>query len=208
MMSLFPESSEKILLKTIEGEPMPHSEVWYYPQFFTKEESDVFLQDLLQNIAWSHDDITIFGKKMKIPRLQAWYGDAGKAYMYSGILLQPHTWTDTLLAIKKRIEEATQTEYTSVLLNQYRDGKDSVGWHADDEPSLGKNTTIASVSLGATRKFRFRYNANNALKAETLLTHGSLVMMQGETQHYWQHEVPKTSQPTGIRINLTFRKLI
>ncbi|TAE07233.1 MAG: alpha-ketoglutarate-dependent dioxygenase AlkB, partial [Bacteroidetes bacterium] len=126
----------------------------------------------------------------------------------SGILLQPHTWTDTLLAIKKRIEEATQTEYTSVLLNQYRDGKDSVGWHADDEPSLGKNTTIASVSLGSTRKFRFRYNANHALKAEILLTHGSLVMMQGETQHFWQHEIPKTSQNINPRINLTFRKLM
>ncbi|TAE06550.1 MAG: alpha-ketoglutarate-dependent dioxygenase AlkB, partial [Bacteroidetes bacterium] len=86
-MNLFPESSEKILLKTLEGEPMPHAEVWCYPQFFTTAESDVLLQDLLQNIAWSHDDITIFGKKMKIPRLQAWYGDAGKAYMYSGILL-------------------------------------------------------------------------------------------------------------------------
>jgi alkylated DNA repair dioxygenase AlkB len=205
---MFPEIVEKILLKLPTGEPMPQAEVWYYPQFFTPKESDEYFADLLENVAWSHDDITIFGKKMKIPRLQAWYGDTDKTYMYSGILLQPNAWTDTLLAIKKRIEEATETIYTSVLINQYRHGQDSVGWHADDEPSLGKNTTIASVSLGATRKFRFRNNANQALKVEAMLTHGSLVMMQGETQHFWQHEVPKTAQKVGVRINLTFRKMI
>ncbi len=205
---LFVDNPEKILLKLPDGNEMPHAEVLYYPHFFTKEESDTFFADLLAHIHWSHDDITIFGKKMKVPRLQAWYGDTDKPYRYSGMLLTPHAWTDTLLAIKKRIEIATQTEYTSVLINQYRDGKDSVGWHADDEPSLGINATIASVSLGATRKFRFRYTTNHALKTQAMLTHGSLVMMQGETQHYWQHEVPKTSQKTDIRINLTFRKMI
>lgn len=202
------EETAPILLKCLDGTPMPHAEVWYYPQFFAPAESQLFYEDLLQNIAWSHDDITLFGKKMKIPRLQAWYGEAGKSYIYSGILLTPQAWTPTLLAIKKRIEEATQTEYTSVLLNQYRHGQDSVGWHADDESSLGINATIASVSFGATRKFRFRYNNESAKKAQMMLHNGSLVVMQGETQHFWQHEVPKTAQEVGVRLNLTFRKMI
>lgn len=205
---LFSTESDKITLKLPNGEQMPNAEIYYYPHFFTPQESDIFFEDLLKNTQWSHDDITIFGKTMKIPRLQAWYGEAGKAYNYSGMLLKPHGWTDTLLAIKQRIEDITQTTYTSALLNQYRDGKDSVGWHADDEPVQGKNPTIASVSFGATRKFRFRRTDNHTLKTALMLTHGSLVMMQGETQHFWQHEIPKTSQPTDIRINITFRKLI
>jgi len=205
---LFPEILDKTLLKLPDGSEMPNAEVWYYPAFFTKEESDAFFEDLLACTAWSHDDITMFGKTMKVPRLQAWYGDTDKSYRYSGMLLEPHAWTNTLLAIKKRIEDLTQTTYTSVLLNQYRHGQDSVGWHADDEHTLGVNATIASVSFGATRKFRFRCKENHALKATAMLTHGSLVMMQTATQHYWHHEIPKTSHKVGIRLNLTFRKII
>ncbi len=205
---LFPDTTDKILLTLPQGEPMQNAEVWYYPQFFTALEREDYLNDLLQHIAWQHDDITIFGKTYKVPRLQAWYGDSDKVYYYSGMRLVPNAWTDTLLAIKHKIEQATQTTYTSVLLNQYRGGQDGVGWHADDEPTQGINPVIASVSLGATRKFRFRRTDNHALKTELMLEHGSLVMMQGETQHFWQHEIPKTKKETGIRINLTFRKLI
>jgi alkylated DNA repair dioxygenase AlkB len=205
---LFSPSTEKTLLTLPQGAPMENAEIWYYPQFFTIQESDAYFEDLLQNIAWKQDDITIFGKTYKVPRLQAWYGEADKAYYYSGMWLEPTAWTDALLAIKQKIEVATETHYTSVLLNQYRHGQDSVGWHADDEAVQGKNPIIASVSFGATRKFKFRRTDNHALKTEVMLEHGSLVMMRGETQHFWQHEIPKTSKPTSTRLNLTFRKIL
>ncbi|TAF67545.1 MAG: alpha-ketoglutarate-dependent dioxygenase AlkB [Cytophagales bacterium] len=187
---------------------MPNAEVYYYPAFYAQEEANLLFQQIKEETLWQQDDITLFGKTMKIPRLQAWYGDSDKSYIYSGITLKPQTWTPTLLSMKKKIETITHVNYTSVLINLYRNGEDSMGWHADDEPELGKNANIASISLGAIRKFRFRHKDDHAQKVAIHLENGSLLLMQGATQHYWQHELPKSKKIATARINLTFRKLL
>ena len=121
--------------------------------------------------------------------------------------MEPQRWTTTLIKIKSQIEDVTNTTFNSVLLNLYRDGKDSVVWHSDDEPELGKNPEIGSVSFGATRRFMFRHKFKKELKFEIELTHGSFLLMKGVTQHFWQHQIPKTNKLIQPRINLTFRKV-
>ena len=146
----------------------------------------------------------MFGKNIAIPRLTAWYGDQNMNYNYSGINNDPNPWTSELQGLKAKVEQATNATFNSVLLNQYRNGNDSVSWHADNEPELGLNPIIASVNLGATRVFKLRHNiTKEVIKLE--LTHGSLLVMGGELQHYWQHAVPKTKKVLDTRINLTFR---
>ena len=148
----------------------------------------------------------MFGKEVNLPRLTAWYGDKGKSYKYSGIEMNPNTWTPTLLIIKEKVETVAGFNFNSVLVNLYRNGQDYVSWHSDDESELGNNPTIASVSFGATRRFILRHKSNRDLgKVEVALTHGSLILMQGTTQHFWQHQVPKTAKKISPRINLTFR---
>jgi alkylated DNA repair dioxygenase AlkB len=182
--------------------------VQFYPQFFTKAESDIYLQHLLTQISWKQEPIKIFGKEVMQPRLTAWYGNADKPYTYSGITMQPNLWTDILTAIKTKIETAANTQFTSALLNLYRNGQDSMGWHRDNETALGINPVIASVSFGASRMFQLRdYTSKKSLQSIEL-THGSLLLMGGVTQHYWEHRIPKTSKPVGNRINLTFRKIL
>ena len=207
-MQLFekPASPKKMTLPN--GAEMPKAHVIYYPSFFDKQESDFFFQDLLDNIAWQQDQIKFYGKLLDLPRLEAWYGEVGKDYTYSGIAMKSNAWTESLLRIKARIEETTQARFTNALLNQYRTGKDSVGWHSDDEHILGVNPVIGSVTFGASRRFMLRYKDDHSLKSEVLLEHGSFLLMAGETQHTWQHQIPKTTQKLGIRINLTFRVLI
>jgi alkylated DNA repair dioxygenase AlkB len=148
--------------------------------------------------------MNMYGKKIDFPRLTAWYGNNDKPYSFSGITLQPLPWTSEILTIKSKIEPIAKTEFNSVLLNLYRDGNDSISWHTDAEKELGINPIIASVNFGATRKFQLRHIKTKE-KLEIELTHGSLLIMQGELQHFWQHQVPKTSKVVGERINLTFR---
>jgi alkylated DNA repair dioxygenase AlkB len=179
-------------------------EVLFFPNFFNKAESDRLFKSLIDNILWQQDQIKFYGKMIDLPRLTAWYGDNDKPYTYSGIPMKPHSWTPDLLEIKNKIEKEAKVNFTSVLLNLYRDGKDSVAWHCDDEPELGSNPVIGSVSFGATRTFKFRHlQDKTVVKVE--LTHGSFVLMQGETQHKWEHEIPKTSKILTPRVNLTFR---
>ncbi|PIQ22289.1 MAG: alpha-ketoglutarate-dependent dioxygenase AlkB [Cytophagales bacterium CG18_big_fil_WC_8_21_14_2_50_42_9] len=148
----------------------------------------------------------MFGKQIWLPRLTAWYGDPGKTYQYSGIQNEPLPWIPALLEIKQAVETLAGVPFNSVLLNYYRHGQDSMGWHADDEPKLGTNPVIASVSFGQTRRFNFRHRTIKALpKKSVLLTHGSLLLMQGSTQHFWQHQLPKTKAISAPRLNLTFR---
>ena len=178
----------------------------FYPNFFNELESDRLFDELLENINWRQDRIKIFGKQIELPRLTAWYGDKGKSYKYSGIIMNPNPWIPPLLSIKQRIEPVAELSFNSVLANLYRDGKDYVSWHSDNEPELGKNPTIASVSLGDTRRFLLRHKSNKDLETvEIALTHGSLLIMQGSTQHFWKHQVPKTAKSKTERINLTFR---
>lgn len=181
-----------------------NGEYLFYPDFFTKSESDKYLLILKNNIRWKQESMNMYGKQIMFPRLTAWYGDNDKPYSFSGITLSPHSWTDELLDIKNKIEPITKTKFNSVLLNQYRNGNDSISWHTDAEKELGQNPIIGSVNFGATRKFQLRHMQTKE-KIEIELTHGSLLIMQGESQHYWQHQVPKTTQKVNERINLTFR---
>lgn len=183
-------------------------EVYLLPAFFTAEESAVFMQRLVGEVAWRQEPIKIFGKEVMQPRLTAWYGDTDKSYTYSGITMQPQPWSDLLRDMKLRIEAAAQHTFSSALLNLYRNGQDSMGWHRDNEKQLGVNPIIASVSFGATRTFKLRHYEQKDLQQHLELTNGSLLLMKGETQHHWEHAVPKTAKVNGPRINLTFRKLL
>ncbi len=176
-----------------------------WPAFFTRTESDLYFQNLLTEISWKQEPIKIFGKSVLQPRLTALYGDLDKPYRYSGMTMHPQVWTKTLMVIKSRIEAVTSIQFTTALLNQYRDGQDSMGWHRDNEKELGQNPTIASVSFGSTRRFLFRHYCQADLKTEVELMHGSLLIMSGTCQHFWQHSIPKTKAALGPRINLTFR---
>lgn len=197
MSTLFP--SENIHFE------LPDAEIIYYPDFFGKEKADFFFEKLKTEIPWQQDDITVFGKTYPQPRLTALFGNEGKPYSYSNIVMQPHVWNSLLLFIKNEIEEVCNENFTTVLLNYYRDGKDSNGWHADDEKELGRNPVIASVSFGAERSFHLQHNSIKEQKLKINLEHGSLLIMKGSTQHFWKHQIPKTAKPIGSRINLTFR---
>jgi len=181
-----------------------HGEYIFLPGFFNPQESNRYLLLLKEKVQWKQKSMNMYGRKVPFPRLVAWYGQDERPYSFSGITLQPSSWLPELLEIKSRIEPIAEVTFNRVLLNLYRDGKDSVSWHTDAEPELGINPVIASVSFGATRKFQLR-NLHTREKIELELTNGSLLIMQGELQHYWQHQVPKTSKPVGERINLTFR---
>jgi alkylated DNA repair dioxygenase AlkB len=188
------------------GESMPDGEVIIYRNFFEELESDQLFKELLGSINWRQDKIKMFGKEVDLPRLTAWYGDQGKSYKYSGINMNPDIWTPTLLLIKERVEKVIELNFNSVLLNLYRNGKDYVSWHSDDEPELDRNPIIASVSFGETRRFQLRHKLNEDLDTvEVALNHGGLLIMKGSTQHFWKHQVPKTSKLLKERINLTFR---
>ena len=181
-----------------------NGEYQIYPDFFDKQETEIFYSDLIGNINWKQESMNMYGKQIMFPRLTAWYGDNDKPYSFSGIKLNPIPWTNTLLQIKKRISTYTDANFNSVLLNRYRNGNDSISWHTDAEPELGKNPIIASVNFGATRKFQLKH-IDTKEKIEIELKNGSLLIMQGQLQHFWQHQVPKTSQNVAERINLTFR---
>ncbi|HLA56475.1 MAG TPA: alpha-ketoglutarate-dependent dioxygenase AlkB [Flavobacterium sp.] len=199
MESLFNDNSEPFLLN------LPDADVIYYPGFFTKSEADKYFPDLLQNTPWQQDNIKVFGKIHAQPRLTALFGDEGKTLSYSGITMDAHHWNKTLLEIKSKIKTVCETEFNTVLLNYYRDGKDSNGWHADNEPYLGTNPVIASVTFGAERAFHLKHDTLDIPTQKITLEHGSLLLMKGKTQHFWKHQIPKTAKPIGPRINLTFR---
>lgn len=180
-------------------------EALYYPHFFTKEESEVFFERLLKEVKWKHEPIKIFGKEIMQPRLTAWFSDSGRGYSYSGITMQAYPWNDVLLAIKNKIETVAAINFNSALLNLYRDGNDSVGWHRDNEKELGAEPVIGSVSLGAPRVFQLReYKKKENIISQKLL-HGSLLIMRGESQQHWEHRLPKTTKRLSERINITFR---
>ena len=169
------------------------------------EEATACFEKLKSSVPWRQDEIRVYGKLYPQPRLTALYGNNDRSYTYSGIVMKPLPFSEILSDIRKRITSLTNVEFTSCLLNLYRDGKDSNGWHSDDEKELGKNPVIASVSLGQERYFHLRHKKLKDLKHKILLEHGSLLLMSGQTQHYWQHQIPKTTRPIGERINLTFR---
>jgi alkylated DNA repair dioxygenase AlkB len=187
---------------------MPNADVTFYQGFFDLQESDDIYQILRDEVKWRQDKMKLYGKEIALPRKTAWYGDQDKSYTFSGIHLNPEPWTPLLLHIKNRIEDVVRVQFNSVLLNLYRHGQDGISWHTDAEPELGENPVIGSVSFGGARRFMFRNGEDKNLKEEIELTHGSFLLMAGETQHFWQHQIPKTSRHVEPRINLTFRVIV
>lgn len=184
---------------------LPDAQLIYYPNFFEAAEANSLFTYLKNEIPWQHDQIKVFGKIYDQPRLTALFADNEKSYSYSNITMYPHAFEGELLAIKEKVEKVAELKFTTCLLNLYRNGQDSNGWHADDEKELGEFPQIASVSLGATRKFKMRRKDNHKEKFELELTQGSLLLMLGKTQAFWQHQIPKTKKAVEKRINLTFR---
>ena len=176
-----------------------------YKNFFDADQTSYYFLILNENTQWKHEPIKIFGKDILQPRLTAYYGE--KNYPYSGIIMQSQPWTSILLSIKSKIEAIADVTFNAVLLNKYRDGSDYIGWHSDDERELAQGSVIASLSLGETRRFIFRRRDNHKVKIQQNLDNGDLLIMGGETQKFWQHNVPKTSLQTKTRINLTFRTM-
>lgn len=169
---------------------------------------DLILKELIEQIPWRTETINLMGKEYRQPRLAAWFGDAGASYTYSGLSLEPLPWTDLLSRLRGRVEALAGASFNSVLLNYYRNHRDSMGMHSDDEPELGQNPTIASVSLGERRTLVLKHKFRKELKPVHLpLDSGSLLLMKGATQHNWKHGINKVSSPCGPRVNLTFRRI-
>ena len=186
---------------------LPDASLMYEPAFLEPEEADTLYDSLLREVLWQQDEITLFGKTFPQPRLTALYGENGKSYAYSGIRMQPHPFPEILKSVKSRVEAYCGHFFTTCLLNLYRDGTDSNGWHADDEKELGVNPVIASVSLGAPRAFHLKHRKEASERYRLVLDHGSLLVMGGPMQHHWLHQLPKTRRPIGGRINMTFRNI-
>lgn len=177
------------------------------PDFYSVKQSEQLFQKLLSDLPWEGGTIKLFGKTHEIPRKQVLFADQGLQYGYSGKQLSVKEWNETVLTVMHKIETEYDFDFNACLANLYRDGKDSNGWHADNEKELGKNPVIGSISLGATRTFKLKHLKTNE-RIDFKLTSGSLLIMGGEMQHYWKHQIPKTNTIVGPRINLTFRKLI
>jgi alkylated DNA repair dioxygenase AlkB len=188
--------------------PLQDAEIYYLRYLPLAQTPDIVLRRLIDEVPWRAESIVVWGRTYPQPRLIAWYGDGGMIYTYSGIQLTPLPWTPMLLDIKSRIEAITRTEFNSVLLNNYRDHRDSMGLHSDDEPELGERPILASLSLGEERTFILKHKRDKALKPVRLkLASGSLLLMKGDTQRYWKHGIDKEKNSCGPRINLTFRRI-
>ncbi|WP_339625151.1 alpha-ketoglutarate-dependent dioxygenase AlkB [uncultured Winogradskyella sp.] len=187
---------------------LPNAELIYIPNFISLAEADRYYNSIEVETNWQHDDITVFGKTYKQPRLTALFGDSKQPYSYSNITMHPEPFTSPITIIKNKIEDISNSTFNTVLINLYRDGNDSNGWHADNEKELGNNPVIASVSLGETRPFHFKHRHIKEQRHKLNLEHGSLLIMKGEMQSFWLHQIAKTKKKINPRINLTFRKLV
>lgn len=196
--------NDQLLEKVI----LTDAQLRYSPHFLSSNEADHLFQILMLETQWKQEHIVIAGISRLQPRLTAWYGDYNAHYTYSGLRLTPLKWTSALLQIKQKIEVISQASFNSVLINFYRDEKDSMGWHADNEASLGPQPCIASLSLGETRQFKMKHRTLSNQRYKLPLNHGSLLMMEGSTQEHWLHSIDKEKHTCGPRINLTFRRII
>jgi alkylated DNA repair dioxygenase AlkB len=188
---------------------LPDADILMYWEFLPRAEADGYLTTLLEQVVWRENEVFVWGKWRKQPRLVSWFGDPGATYSYSGSKMDPQPWTPTLQKLRRRVEGTVATAFNSVLLNLYRDQNDRMGWHGDDEPELGPEPTIASVSLGEERDFLLKHRTNRTLGVKHVpLHHGSLLVMAGQTQQTWQHAIEKERRPIGKRINLTFRRIL
>jgi len=187
----------------------PPRDCRYEPAFLAGEEADELLSRLLASPDWEQLQLRIFGREVPAPRLSAWYGDPGAVYAYSGVIHEPRPWPACLGLLREQLSARLGVCFNSVLANLYRDGRDSVGWHSDDEPELGEKPVIASLSLGARRRFLMRQRAaTDSASAAFDLEHGSLLVMWGATQKQWKHRLPRSARCSGPRVNLTFRCIL
>jgi alkylated DNA repair dioxygenase AlkB len=186
--------------------PIADGGLRYAGCFLPAEQADGLLQALISGVPWQQAEIRLFGRKVLTPRLSCWMGDADAVYRYSNTTFAPEPWLDCILALKHQVEAAAGTQFNSVLLNYYRSGQDAMGWHSDDEPELGPQPEIASLSLGGVRRFLLR-EKNGGPSSAIELAHGSLLLMQGDTQKNYRHSLPRTAAAVAARINLTFRAI-
>jgi alkylated DNA repair dioxygenase AlkB len=203
MNDLFSNNCE---LRRIE---LPDADISYLQSLPLPEPDTDLLNQLIEQTPWRAEEIVVWGKRYLQPRLVAWFGDGGRSYTYSGIRFDPLPWTDLLLKLKAAVEIVAGAQFNSVLLNYYRDHRDSMGLHSDDEPELGRNPVIASLSLGEERQLVLKHRSRKDLKPVRLpLASGSLLLMSGETQHHWKHGIDKQRHKCGPRVNLTFRRIV
>ncbi len=200
MLTLFNQSTSNLL--PCDGE------LYLIDNFIEPQEANDIFRQLQEEIDWQQYQIRMFGKMLNQPRLTAWYGQANIAYSYSGLNLKAQAFTPLLETLKTSVEASYQTQFNSVLLNLYRNERDSMGWHADDEKELGITPLIASLSFGSTRKFLLKHKKEKTLKLSLNLTPGSLVIMKGSMQQNWLHAIPKETKTAGARINLTYREIL
>ena len=179
----------------------------YYGKVLSSREANQYFDLLMKNILWEHDEVVIFGKRIVTKRKAAWYGDSNYLYTYSNTTKHALPWTKELSYLKQIVEELAGAKFNSCLLNLYHNGDEGMGWHSDDEKSLGKNNTIASLSLGVERKFLFKHKQTKQI-VSLVLEHGSLLIMKDATQANWLHSLPKSKNVTQPRINLTFRTIV
>ena len=188
---------------------LPDADLLYIEDGLSPQDADAFYSALLVETNWREEEVMVWGKRHKQPRLVAWHGDPGATYTYSGSRMIPVPWTPTLLDLRSRVESVAQSSFNSVLLNLYRDERDSMGWHSDNEPELGPNPVIASVSLGESREFQLRHKRRKELPTAKLkLAHGSILVMRGTTQMFWEHCLKRESTKHSKRVNLTFRTIL
>jgi alkylated DNA repair dioxygenase AlkB len=189
-------------------ESLPGAELWFAPDWLQAGQADALFAELLGSIEWETHRIRLFAREVDSPRLSSWIGDEDAAYTYSGTRFQPRPWPPALAGIRRRLACELDCRFNSVLANRYRDGRDYMGWHSDNESELGPQPAIASLSLGATRRFVLKHRRETSHKLELPLAHGSLLVMRGDTQANYRHSLPRTARPVGERINLTFRLIL
>ena len=199
------KSAGKIQPDSDEAFGLADADIRINRQFLPPAAATVLMNELLLKVAWQQDVLTLFGKTHKLPRLHQWYGDKGTTYKWSGIQMRPRPWFPALDGLRSAVQSHTETLFNCVLINLYRDGRDSMGWHADDEAVLGEQPVIASISLGAERDLLLRRRNKPSKSQRITLNHGSLLIMAGDTQSNWQHALPRRKQVDSPRINLTFR---
>ncbi len=183
------------------------ADVEYWPELYSPEHGMALYRELLDDIHWQQDRVTVYGKQHLAPRLSRWFGEPWMDYSYSNQTMKASPMTSLIKEIQLKVEQHSGERFNSVLANYYRDGADSNGWHSDDEPELGHNPVIASLSFGAPRDFHLRHKRNKDLKHKMTLENGSLLVMRGSTQRCWQHHIPKRAHAQG-RVNLTFRTIV
>ncbi|AZR32417.1 alpha-ketoglutarate-dependent dioxygenase AlkB family protein [Xanthomonas vasicola] len=186
---------------------LPEAEIHWWRGWLPPVQADALMQALLAQAQWEVHRIRLFGRMVDSPRLSSWIGEPEASYRYSGIRFSPQPWLAVLQPVRTRLEDETSYQFNSVLVNRYRSGSDAMGWHSDDEPELGAQPLIASLSLGATRRFAFKHRDDAAVKQALELGRGDLLLMGGDTQRHYKHALPRTAKPVGERINLTFRQI-